>query len=48
MNITATTTEITVNISLTEREAKMLACLIGATQPRTAEAAINKGLHFSE
>jgi hypothetical protein len=40
--------EITVTVTMDEREAKILACLIGALSPMDAEAAVQRALHFNE
>lgn len=40
--------EILVTISFTEREAKILTCLLGALSPTDAEETIKRGIHFDE
>lgn len=48
MEISSVRKELLVTINLNEREAKILACLIGALNPLEAEAAIQRGINFSE
>lgn len=47
MNIAAKR-EMTITLTLNEREGKLLTCLIGALSPNDAEAAIRRGLNFDE
>lgn len=48
MEIRSVKKEVTVTITLNEREAKILACLIGAMNPLEAEVTIQRGIYFSE
>ena len=38
--------EVTVTIELNDREAKIIACLIGALSPKEMEDAIKRGVNF--
>lgn len=47
MNVSSTK-EVMVTITLSEREAKLLACLLGASSPTDAEEIVRRGIHFHE
>lgn len=40
--------EVTVTITFSEREAKLLTCLLGAISPKDAEDTIKRGIYYKQ